>query len=338
MTGVTSVPLRDTSCHSGLDGLVEVARIVTIGAFDGVHRGHVSLLDRTVARARATGATATAVTFEPLPAQVLNPTRFIGRICPPAEKVRYIAATGVDEIVSLAFDQDFSRQTPDEFLTQLAGKTWLRELWVGEAFALGRNRSGDIPTITKIGRMLGFTVNTVARLADGDDIVSSSGIRAAILAGDAATVIRGLGRPFRVTGPVIHGAHLGRTIGYPTANVAPPPELVPLADGIYVSEATLPDRAGPRPAMTYVGTRPTVNSGARLIETHLLDFDDDLYGQILDVDIWDHLRGDATFEGLDPLIAQLKADEAQTRAYFHRRGRPETPTTVVRGVYLDPRD
>jgi riboflavin kinase / FMN adenylyltransferase len=128
-----------------------------------------------------------------------------------------------------------------------------------------------------------------------------------------------LGRPFRVGGEVIHGAQVGRTIGYPTANVIPPSDLVPLADGIYVTCATLPDGAGPRPAMTYVGTRPTVNTGERQVETHLLDFDGDLYGARIEVDILERLRGDATFTGVDELIAQLRRDEAATRNYFVER-------------------
>jgi riboflavin kinase/FMN adenylyltransferase len=146
------------------------------------------------------------------------------------------------------------------------------------------------------------------------------------MAGDAAKARRFLGRPFRVSGPVIHGAHLGRTIGYPTANLEPPHELVPLADGIYVSEVYLPNQAGARPAMTYVGTRPTVNGGTRLVETHLLDFDGDLYGQIIRVDVLEHVRGDATFAGLDELVAQLRRDEATTRTWFAARSEGDAVT------------
>lgn len=305
--------------YFGLDDLTLARRVVTIGAFDGVHRGHMHLLTRAVGRAEELGAVSTAVTFEPLPVQVLNPARFAGRICTPEDKLRHIAASGIDEVVTITFNHELSRQSPEEFLAALVDATGMRELWVGEAFALGRNRSGDISRITEIGQDLGFGVNAVRRLEDDGQIVSSSAIRAAIQAGDAAKVVQYLGRPFRVSGQVIHGAHLGRTIGYPTANVAPALEMVQLADGIYASEATLEDGSGPRPAMTYIGTRPTVNSGARLVETHLLDFDGDLYGQNLDVDVWHHLRGDMTFDGLEPLVAQLRADESATRRWFAMR-------------------
>jgi len=296
------------------------------------------LLDRTVARAREIGAVATAVTFEPLPAQVLNPDRFAGRISGVEEKQRQIARAGVDEVVTLVFDHIISQQSPETFLADLFRATGMRELWVGEAFALGRNRVGDIPRISQIGRDFGFGVVAVSRLTDSDVVVSSSKIRAAILAGDATSVIRSLGRPFRISGEVVHGAHLGRTIGYPTANVVPPAELAPLADGIYASEATLPDGFGPRAAMTYIGTRPTVNSGPRLVETHLLDFNGDLYGQHLDVDILRHLRGDATFEGLDALVLQLQADEANTRRFFQDRANEEAVAATPGEVYLGPRD
>ena len=161
-------------------------------------------------------------------------------------------------------------------------------------------------------------MTAVLRLEDDGQVISSSVIRGAIRAGDAAGVARYLGRPFRVSGQVIHGAHLGRTIGYPTANVAPPPHMVQLADGIYASVASLEDGSAPRPAMTYIGTRPTVNSGARLVETHLLDFDGDLYGQNLDVDVWHHLRGDMTFDGLDPLIAQLSSRRGGNEAVLQK--------------------
>ena len=309
--------------------LPPAARIVTIGTFDGVHRGHRELLRQTVARARALGCQALAVTFEPVPAQILRPDRFPGRICSPEEKLDRLAGAGLDEVLILEFSRDFSEQTPEEFLGALAAAAKPRELWVGEAFALGRNRSGDVGRITEIGGELGFRVVVVERLTDDGELISSSAIRQAVMAGDAARARRFLGRPFRVAGPVIHGAHLGRTIGYPTANLEPPRDLAPLADGIYVSAVTLPGDEAARPAMTYVGTRPTVNGGARLVESHLLDFDGDLYGQIIRIDVLDHVRGDATFAGLDELVAQLRRDEQDTRAWFARSGQVHGSRLVV---------
>ena len=302
--------------HQGLGSLDVVPRIVTIGTFDGVHRGHRQLLARAVDRARELMLRSLALTFEPVPAAVLRPDRFSGRICSAADKVHELTRSGVGEIAVIAFDLALSRQSPEEFMANVVRQTQVRELWVGEAFALGKDRTGDVPRLREIGRDLGFDVIAVPRVTEDGEVVSSSAIRSAIAAGEAGRARRLLGRPFRVSGEVIHGAHLGRTIGYPTANVVPPESLVPLADGIYASIARLPDNGEPRPAMTYVGTRPTVNSGARLVETHLFDFSGDLYGQTIDVDVCERLRDDMTFSGLDELIAQLHRDETAARSFL----------------------
>lgn len=307
--------------------LEPVPRIVTIGSFDGVHLGHRHLLRGTVARGRSRAMATLAVTFEPLPPAVLRPDRFPGRICPVEEKLAHLAASGIDRIVTLPFSLAVAGQSPDEFMEGIRTQTRLQELWVGEAFALGKNRSGDVVRLSEIGRRLGFEVVAVPRFSVGGEIVSSSAIRTAILDGDVATAGRLLGRPVRVAGEVIHGAHFGRTIGFPTANVRPAPDQVPLADGIYASLAWLPDEPLPSPAMTYVGTRPTINTGDRLVETHLLDFDGDLYGRVLAVDLVERLRPDATFDGVAAMVAQLRRDEQDARAVLAGLGTTVLPQT-----------
>lgn len=306
-----------------LRDLPPVPRIVTIGTFDGVHLGHQYLLRRAVERGREQGIETMALTFEPLPPQVLRPDRFPGRLCTVAEKYERLAEAGLDHIVSVEFTRELAAQSPERFMTDLVEIVHLRELWVGDDFALGRNRVGDVARLTEIGAELGFEVFAVERLVVDGTVVSSSSIRQALSTGDAGLARRLMGRPFRVSGEVIHGAHLGRTIGFPTANVAPPADLVPLADGIYASLAWLPDDTAPRPAMTYIGTRPTVNSGVRQVETHLLDFDGDLYGQILRVDMIERLRGDATFASLEAMVIQLGHDETQARAVLAEIGVPD---------------
>ncbi|MCC6793338.1 MAG: riboflavin biosynthesis protein RibF [Thermomicrobiales bacterium] len=291
---------------------------MTIGTFDGVHRGHQALVRQALARGRELGLPVAAITFEPVPAQVLRPELFPGRICSPETKLARLAELGIDEILTITFDRELAQQTPEEFMAEVAA-TGLIELWVGEAFALGKNRSGNVDRLREIGGELGFRVVAVNRIADDHQVISSSAIRKAILDGDVARAMESLGRPYRISGEVIHGAHLGRTIGFPTANVVPPAEMVPLADGIYASLATLPGESAGRAAMTYVGTRPTVNSGDRLIETNVLDYDGDLYGQTIAVDLMHRLRGDRVFSGIEALIAQLHADEMATRAYFAER-------------------
>jgi riboflavin kinase/FMN adenylyltransferase len=300
-------------------------RIVTIGSFDGVHRGHQKLLGLAVARAGELGGRSLVLTFEPLPAQVLRPDKFSGRICSPEAKLEALKGCGAEEIAVIQFDRELSQWSPEAFMTWLSKETELKELWVGEAFALGKNRVGDVARLTEIGETLGFRVTAVPRVMDGDDVVSSSAIRSAILAGDVGRARRLLGRPFRVTGEVIHGAHLGRTIGYPTANVPLPESMVPLADGIYASLTWLPGESIPRQGMTYVGTRPTVNTGARCVETNLFDFSGDLYGETIEIDVYERLRGDEVFNGLEALIEQLGRDELASRSFLESLERAKVP-------------
>lgn len=293
-------------------------RIVTIGTFDGVHRGHRRLLEQAVARGQEMHLPVTGVTFEPVPASVLRPDAFLGRISTPEEKLAQLAEAGLDEVVVVPFTLELSRRSPEAFMAWLKEQTGLRELWVGEEFALGKNRSGTVERLQQIGRDLGFEVVAVPRLTNGEEVVSSSRVRAAVMSGDVATARRLLGRPFRVTGEVVHGQHLGRQIGFPTANVPPPPGLAPLADGIYAAWGWLPDETTPRPAVAYIGSRPTADDGDRMIETHLLDFDGDLYGQTIATDVLERIRPDVHFPSLADLIAQMKVDKIQAREILAR--------------------
>jgi riboflavin kinase/FMN adenylyltransferase len=297
-----------------------VRRVVTIGTFDGVHRGHQMLISGTRRRAAELDARSTIVTFEPVPASVLRPEAFAGRICTAGRKLTLLEALDTDEIVVIEFDRTLAARSPEDFLGELKTRTGMIELWVGEGFALGRNRVGDVARITEIGESLGFRTIAMPRVVDGDEVISSSSIRRAIESGDVAFAMASLGRPFSVAGEVIHGAHLGREIGFPTANFFPPEGLVQLGDGIFVSRAFLAGESIGRPAMTYVGTRPTINSGIRQIETYLLDFSGDLYGQTIEVTMLEKLREDQTFPNLNAMIDQLAVDEARAREFLANAG------------------
>lgn len=314
---------RTIAIYRSLREMRPVPRVITIGTFDGVHRGHQWLLRSAADRARDADIESLAITFEPLPAMVLRPDRFSGRLCTAGEKVRRIAACDVDAVAVLGFSRDFSEMTAEAFLAEVVAWAKPVEMLVGEAFALGRDRAGTTAVLAKIADHHGFRFTAMPRLLDGETIISSSAIRQAVIAGDVVKARRLLGRPFRLAGPVIHGAHLGRTIGFPTANVEPPSPLVAPADGIYASRSWLPDEVTPRLSMTYVGQRPTVNRGARLIETHVLDFGGDLYGRELRVDLIARIREDAHFDSLDELVAQLHRDEAATRVLL--QGSPAPP-------------
>lgn len=309
-----------------LAGLTAVPSAVTIGTFDGVHRGHQELVRHLARRARQEGLRSLAVTFEPPPQMVLRPDQFPGRLCAPSLRNEALLAAGAESVVIVPFTLETAALSPEAFIGRLVAQSGMRLLVVGEDFALGRGRAGDVVRLREIGRPPApeFAVETIARIDLGPEPLSSTAIRAAVRAGDVARARRLLGRPFRVSGEVIHGQKLGRTIGFPTANVVPPADLVPLADGIYASWAWLPGDVTARPAITYIGNRPTINTGARLVETHLLDFDGDLYGKELTVDLLDRLRPDANFDTIDALIAQMQIDEQAARAVLAKDAAPAT--------------
>lgn len=298
---------------SNLTELPLEKRVVTIGTFDGVHRGHQALLHAAATRARELGLALTVITFDPAPTAVLRPAQFDGAILSLADKVALLTAAGADQVVVTPFTTALAALSAREFFEALVGQACMEELFVGEAFALGRNREGTVDVLAKLGAEHGVRIVALNRIEDNGVVVSSTRVRRAIQAGDVKAAGDMLGRPFKIVGDVIHGAHVGRTIGYPTANVLPPEGQVQLADGIYATMAALPGETKPLPAMTYIGTRPALNTGRRLIETHILDFDGDLYGQCIAVEFIDRLRSDADFPSLDELVAQLWRDEAATR-------------------------
>lgn len=306
--------------YYGFGEVPDVRHVVSIGTFDGLHLGHQHLLRSARDRARVLDAPFLVVTFEPPPAKVIRPAAFPGRIVTPDQKLGLLDDAGVSGTLVLEFDAELMHLTPEAFLERLARSAHPVELWVGEEFALGHDRRGDVERLRTIGARLGYDVIPVARTVHADEVISSSRIRRRILAGEVGDASAMLGRPFQVGGVVIEGAKIGRTIGYPTANVEPPPGLVYPADGIYVSLAGLPGEAVRRPAMTYIGTRPALNTGSRLIETHLLDFSGDLYDQVLRTDFLARIRPDATFDSIDALIEQLRRDELATREMLAESG------------------
>lgn len=287
--------------------------VVTIGAFDGVHRGHQHLLGHARSRADALGARLLVLTFEPLPIQVFRPDVFAGRILTPARRREFLHRYGADVVVELQFDVEMSRVTASEFMQMLFDVGPVLELWIGHDFALGYKREGTPQRLRELSAGHGTKVSVLDRVDFDGQSVSSTEIRRLITLGRADEASRLMGHRFQVTGTVEHGAQVGRQIGFPTANVAPPEQLVQLQDGIYATFAGVLGEGRMYPAMTYIGTRPAVNTGKRTIETHLFDFDADLYGKTLVTEFVHHLRPDENFPSVDMLIEQLRRDEDMAR-------------------------
>ncbi len=304
-----------------LDHVVAAPSAVTIGVFDGVHRGHRLLLGRVVDLARHDDLRAVAVTFDRHPATVVHPERVPPALQTTRDKVAALAATGVDHVHVLAFDEAASREDPRDFVTRvLAGPLQARHVVVGANFRFGHQAAGDVELLAELGDHHGFTTEAVPLLAgaaDGREVVSSSAIRSALAAGDVEGAAAALGRPHRLVGPVVRGDGRGRTIGVPTANVAVDSGMALPAAGVYATRVGRRDVDGTVTtwwdAVTNVGTRPTFDGRGVTVEAHLLDADVDLYDTEVVVDLVARLRGERRFDGVDALVAQIHRDVESAR-------------------------
>jgi riboflavin kinase/FMN adenylyltransferase len=286
---------------------------LTIGAFDGVHRGHQALIGEMVSHAHATGRAAVVVTFYPHPSVVLRGRRPAFYITSPDERADLLASLGVDFVVTHPFNHEVAAITATDFVERLVSVARLSELWCGQDFALGHNREGDVEFLRAAGERRGFRVNVVSpTLLDGE-VVSSTRIRQALRDGAVEQVARLLGRSFRLSGTVVEGAKRGRAMGSPTANLAIWDEHASPAAGVYACRA---HRAGEaHQAVTNIGHRPTFERDAAglTIEAHLLDFSADLYGATLTLEFAARLRSEMKFPGVDALRAQIQQDIVAAR-------------------------
>lgn len=288
---------------------------VTIGVFDGVHRGHQHLVGLLLERARQQQLTSVAVTFNPHPRTVLRPGTAVTYLTSLEERVELLQGLSLDAIAVLAFTSELAQLSARDFLALLAEELEMKLLVVGSDFALGRNREGTVGVLRQVGRDLGFRVEVAALLAEDGDKVGSSAVRQALAAGDVERVARLLGRPFSLRGPVVVGARRGRSIGFPTANIALGLDRALPAFGVYVTRAYLRENA--YPSCTNIGIRPTFDAEPRpTVETHILDLDEELYGQELRIDLLHRLRGELRFDSVDDLAAQIGRDIHSTREYF----------------------
>jgi riboflavin kinase / FMN adenylyltransferase len=291
--------------------------VVTIGVFDGVHRGHQRIVARAAELARARGLPVVVVSFDPHPDEVVRPGSHPPSLSTARRRAELLAEVGADAVCMIPFSYEFSKLSPDEFVRAvLAERLHAAVVVVGENFRFGHRAAGDVALLGELGEKYDFTVEGVPLLAEGGQTISSGRIRELLAAGDVTAAAGLLGRPHRVEGVIARGARRGRSLGFPTANLETLPHAAIPADGIYAGWLVgLDPDAGQRwPAAISVGTNPTFGGRDRTVEAYVLDRDDlDLYGSRVAVDFAARLRGQVAFDSAADLVAQMHRDVAAAR-------------------------
>ncbi len=297
--------------------------VLTIGNFDGQHRGHLALLRSIVDTATSKRGTPIVLTFDPHPLTVLKPGVDLLLLTTMEEKLTRFQDAGVEEVLFLEFNQAFAALTPDEFVFRiLRDGIGVRDLFVGEHFAFGKGRAGRTADLLRLGAQSGFQVHPVPAMRVDGEVVSSSRIRMLVQAGDVRGAARCLGRPYALSGPVVRGERRGQVLGWPTANLRLPQGRVIPADGVYATTIVWNKR--PYDSVTYIGTRPTFGSGERLLEVYVLDEQVHLYGEDIRVQFVERLRGDVTFATAEELSARIDLDVTHARETLRAASRSVT--------------
>ncbi|HUF13568.1 MAG TPA: bifunctional riboflavin kinase/FAD synthetase [Longimicrobiales bacterium] len=295
--------------------------VVTVGTFDGVHRGHWRVLELVRERARARGGPGVLVTFDPHPLRIVRPESAPPLLTTPVEKKEILAESGLQYAVFVTFTRELQHYSPERFVREiLLRRMRVAELVIGYDHGFGRGRSGDVDTLRRLGEIEGFAVHVVPPVQADDAPVSSSRIRAAVQAGDLPAAAAGLGRPYSLRGVVVRGEGRGRGLGFATANIQVPEsdKLVPPA-GIYAVRGVL--RSGSRDGVLHLGPRPTFPGSPPATELHLFDFDGDLYGESVRVDFIERLREIRPFATVEALIDAIREDCEEARARLALDGR-----------------
>jgi riboflavin kinase / FMN adenylyltransferase len=292
----------------------------TIGNFDGVHRGQRVILDRVVARAGELGVPAVVVTFDPHPLTVLSPERAPVPLTTPRQKEKLLEEVGIAAMLVIRFTPEFSRVPARAFARDfLHERMRFEELYVGASFVFGHRREGNLELLRETGEELGFAVAGVDEVIHGGERISSTRIRRAVAEGNVAEAWEMLGRPYALEGKIARGDRMGKKLGWPTINVACENKLLP-ADGVYTSRVFFPSYPATFDCVTNIGTRPTVYENyQRVVESHILDFKEDVYGQRVELQFHKRLREERIFPTVMDLSAQIGRDVEATREYFFRR-------------------
>ncbi len=301
--------------------------VLTIGVFDGVHRGHQDLVQRMLADARARETRAVCVTFDPDPSAVLRPEVPVRALSSVDQRRELLMQLGVDEVYVIPFSEEVSHLSPDEFVQRLRSQFDVRSVWVGSDFVMGHGRTGNLERLRTIGQSCNFAVNSVEPFEYQGRRISSTWIRDALNEGNVELAEQLLGRYYCLQGEVVTGMQRGRQLGFPTANVVPPGGRALPADGVYFVQVRITHAAEGKGGdstsgvvgeelygVVNLGPRPTFDESERLIETHLLDFAGDLYGTRMEVCFVKQLRGIRKFESFEALREQIDRDVATARA------------------------
>jgi riboflavin kinase/FMN adenylyltransferase len=301
--------------------------VLTIGVFDGVHRGHAEIIARAVKSGRARGVPTVLMTFDPHPMEVVFPGSHPAQLTTLARRAELVEELGVDVFLVMPFTPDFMKLTPDRYIHELlVERLHVVEVVVGENFTFGKKAAGNVDTLRKAGDRLGFSVDGVSLVAEHHQsetvTFSSTYVRACVDAGDVVAATEALGRPHRVEGVVVRGDGRGKGLGYPTANVAPPMHSAIPADGVYAAWFTVlghgPGTGSVVPGERYlaavsVGTNPTFSGRTRTVEAFVLDANADLYGQHVAVDFVARIRGQKKFSAVEDLIEAMGRDTEKAR-------------------------
>jgi riboflavin kinase/FMN adenylyltransferase len=283
-----------------------VDTFLAVGVFDGVHLGHQHLLRRLQERAEERKALPGVLTFSRHPVQVLSPETPVFYLAPLKVRTKLLRALGIPIVITIPFTREVAGIPARHFLELLIRYLRMKGLVVGPDFALGRGREGDVKALRALAAELGFELEVAHPFVLDGQVVSSTAIRQALEAGDMKKVRQLLGRPYAISGAVVAGRGLGQGLGFPTANLRIPPEQALPADGVYAGLAYLGGKA--RPSLTNIGVRPTFGAGERLVEVHILDFQREIYGKELPVELLERLRDEKAFRDRQELQAQIARD------------------------------
>jgi len=288
--------------------------VLTIGTFDGVHRGHQALIHQLKTAAGQLQAKSAIIAFHPRPKAIFAPERYgHDYLTTPDERIALLESLGLDVLILIPFSLELAQTTAHDFVKLVVERLKMVQIWVGHDFAMGKNREGNVEKLTELGAEFNYTLREIEPFLLEGKAVSSSEIRQQLLAGDAREAAHLLGRYPSLTGKIVVGAQRGRTIGFPTANFAVPAERLVPANGVYATFVRRPGDERRLASVTNIGIRPSFDGQNRTIESYIFDFDKDIYNQTFALEFVERLRPEKKFDGIDALISQITRDAEQAR-------------------------